>query len=965
MNNSSLPSSHPDFAGAMGGRALPPPPARPGMFGHLSRDSASYTSAASTASPYGGYADAILGGRYAAAAAAAVAEPLPPSLSQDLRRQDAMALGVFGDGVGQHHQHQASLLLEEKLLRLHHITEAELAARAFRDQVAAQEQQRQAQQQAAQQQQQAAQDERFIADSIDRIVALQEHQALQRLAAGGAAGGLGGSLGWLASQAQGGYSHAQQLQLAEEAAAIRERFAHGRAIEEDAARRHRAQQHRHQFQHQDHHSTIVGHGRGGLGGPGPGPGPGPGRNVTAIHSLAPSALNAGNDALARLLQLQQLSDEDLIQRAAEVQQNVVLREGLDPRSGAAGRVAAESLLERQFLEAHLLRGGVVGGGLGGLSRFQPGGAERAGPVAAVTARSIWGGDDGHRQQMSLDPIHQAYIDASLARRGLGNPPSHNVGNNFRPGLGHPAVAAGGSHPQQPSNLIPQQPYQQPLRYFMNGTEVDMDGNPFPIANEGNDSNVISRFISAVTQRVPEIGPALAVLLPQGKDPTLIGHEFMNVVDAAAALLRSIQERCARSNDDVTFDLHRRITGCIALIESNSVDLGLEGAPPRAVSALAPPPPMAHAGIVPPLSAMRPGAYQSLLGGGAAAGGMVLYPIHEEQLAMAHRHHQHHQASVISYQSVIPPEGNVALASLKGNNNVSQHGVTNSESPVDDNMPMMAMYKSNKKAAKRAMKAEKRKRKPKLVHKVNALLKTVDPPSKKLVHHTLFKGGFDPNKVAESSRLPESEIPDCSTPSDPTKEAPQEKPASPKTSGGSSTKSDDAKESAEAYDNDERSQPTKKRRAVDQSNDDDDNDNDYNSIPVDNIYQKNGKVKNDNKHGPHGDVIEKLFDCVVKPSTDNIDENEAKSKLSADDACNGGPPLSEGAIDKSVEPSPQEVVSKSVEDAAGDHDANDARPHGPRTESESSVITEDSEKRATTDVDVHLGAASVLLDLMGK
>jgi hypothetical protein len=74
-------------------------------------------------------------------------------------------------------------------------------------------------------------------------------------------------------------------------------------------------------------------------------------------------------------------------------------------------------------------------------------------------------------------------------------------------------------------------------------------------------------------------------------------------------------------------------------------------------------------------------------------------------------------------------------------------------------------------------------------------------------------------------------------------------------------------------------------------------------------------------------------------------------------------MSEGAIDKSVEPSPQEVVSKSVEDAGGDHDANNVRPHLVITPH--SVITEVTEKRATTDVDVHLGAASVLLDLMGK
>ena len=39
-------------------------------------------------------------------------------------------------------------------------------------------------------------------------------------------------------------------------------------------------------------------------------------------------------------------------------------------------------------------------------------------------------------------------------------------------------------------------------------------------------------------------------------------------------------------------------------------------------------------------------------------------------------------------------------------------------------------------------------------------------SKKLAHHTLFKGGFDPNEVAESSGFPKSKTPDCSTPSDP-------------------------------------------------------------------------------------------------------------------------------------------------------------------------------------------------------
>ena len=144
----------------MEGRALLPP-TRLGMFDHLA------DSDASAVGSFRGYANAIMGGRYAAAAAAGLglANPLLPSLSslsQELRRYGPMMIGDFGGGlgigVGQHHQLQTSLLLEEKLLRLRHeqnrYLEEERAYIVLRDQLGAQQQQQAAQQQQQQQQQQ-------------------------------------------------------------------------------------------------------------------------------------------------------------------------------------------------------------------------------------------------------------------------------------------------------------------------------------------------------------------------------------------------------------------------------------------------------------------------------------------------------------------------------------------------------------------------------------------------------------------------------------------------------------------------------------------------------------------------------------------------------------------------------------------------------------------------------------------
>jgi hypothetical protein len=488
-------------------------------------------------------------------------------------------------------------------------------------------------------------------------------------------------------------------------------------------------------------------------------------------------------------------------------------------------------------------------------------------------------------------------------------------------------------------------------------EVDKDGNPIPIADGDSPASTnpmspvvlphgrpleglpateddISRFVTALMNRVPEIGPALAVLLPEDHIAS-----FPYIFDAAKTVLRAMQERCARSTDNVTCDLHRRITACIALVESNSADLGL-GAPVSGM-ALTPPPPMAatmrHAQLlgmaIDPNTLPSPNYPRLDLAGmgfvtARGGSGMVSYPISEAQLAKAHHFQQTTRA--ISDQSA-----HAGYAPVKDNNDVPRHHVANSESPIDDNMPMMAMYKSKKKAAMRARKAEKRKRKPKLVHKANASLKTADPTPKtslvqKLVQHALFRGGFDESKDSSKRRILTGSNPSEDTPID-------SPPASPENSDGSSCKSDNAKElnsdsftykpddtveltSAEEIKSaadDGESQRAKKRRVANQTKSVDNNNNNNNndSIPID---RENRKT--DINCGPHGEVLETLFADNVKPSTDNGDANGAESERSAGDetgkeiVTTDGSPKSKKEIDKPMEPSSREAASTPEDDA---------------------------------------------------
>ena len=525
--------------------------------------------------PYRRYADAILGGRSGLEESllfAAAGAPYPASAALPAHLQGG------GDTTG-------GILLEERFLRLHdahsRVLTNEVATRALQDQVSAAQQQNNQQalqyQASAQQQQQVTAQRNHdlnLANSIERIMAqqevqVQEHrlreqlvgeqhqQAVARAAWGGGTGGIGlGGINLLARRAAAlsgdGSSYAHNLQLAE-AVALRE--------SREAVRLQHNQELHQQLLHQQQPPQHFGAGAGSAG-----------DAAEQQHHLQQ------NGGLSHLLQNKHImSYEELIR----------LRDGLGLGVGSrvgAGIPSNDSVFERQLMDAHiLLNGGEIGGGVGaGLSRFQHRGAARAALASLARLPDRAGGDEAL--------INQAYLDAAISRRvesvRLGEQqPAVDNGND---GIHHrqaataisvtypPSVGGGGSG--------------QRLRYFNNGNEVDMEGNPLPPSNDNNsgngdgggargngdsvipsnrlpghpldvnanaaapmdDNNAITRFLYAVVNRVPEIGPALAVIQREGNDP--------NVVDATMTMLRSIQERCARATDEITLDLYRRITG---------------------------------------------------------------------------------------------------------------------------------------------------------------------------------------------------------------------------------------------------------------------------------------------------------------------------------------------------------------------------------------------------------------------
>jgi len=929
-----------DFPGSMGGRMLSHP-----MYDRAAADAAAHTGA--------GLADALLNSRYAAAAAAgggagAGAGGMDPLLlQQELRRQDLLAASG-GYGAAAAAESNAAMLArrEEELVRIrdahNRIMEAELAARAMRDRVVAD--------QAAARAAQAQQDQSFRNDSIERIVALQEHQAarkreieqLRHAELGETARAFGGVLHRSNSALQtagvgadrfldpaaavyrgagamtAGPGNAPPPANLTEEMALREQIIQRRMIEEEIVKR--------QQQHQQQQQQAA---------------------------LSGQQASADREHLTRLLQLQHMSDEDLIRRATELEnaQSAAVHESLE-----LNKIAA---LEQHLLEARLLRSN-------GLQRFQ--GAR---------------GD--------LDLIDQAHADAAVAR-GFSAGPEGRV-NQGSP-MQHAGIPRYSNSPNNP----------QPLRYFNNGIEVDMNGNPLPNnspnparANLNNapspasvnaaslESNIIAKFLTVVVSRVPEIAPAVADLLPEGGDPMLLKREFPNVVDATLAELKSIQERSSKGADNNSFDVHHRVTNCIAAIEPYKVDLSTAGGLNPMPAA---PPAMAAAGIMRrmdlPEPSLDPNSCQPLMPNNP----MKLSSIQSVQTQSPVDLSAGQQASLTKLDNmksnvqsdnvksqvqsdkvksqvqsdkvksqVQSDKGKSHVQSDNGKIHVQSDDVkgqvqptpivnkkkeTKQESPVEDNISMMAAYKSNKKANKKVAKKVKKtnnKVRPKLVHRAS-------PVEKVELDLNAVK------KTAHAERERTNSNSSC------------------KSKSSTESSQNEIKLSASFAEAHEKSRPMKKRRVSDETKvnvkrqasgkkgmgGSGSSSGAVNKKAV--AKGTNGQVNKASNPGPHGGFTHQLFPGKKSMSHAVAATKKAKSKASVEKLKKG--------TTKSKKAAPKALtVAKSTNPK-------------PRANAESAMITDDSEHHAGTrrdseddnlarehEDDSHYGAASVLLGLMRK
>jgi hypothetical protein len=1072
-----------ELAGAMGGRMLSHP-----MFDR-NTPAASEAAAAAGAS----YADALINSRYAAAAQAqAQGAPSAASaagginsllLQQELRRQEnalgasghsfaagpSDALGssmhshnVYADALGAsthshhgcalgtstHSVHDTALLVrrekEEELLRLHEghnrILQAEMAARAMRDRIAASSSSNNNNNSQAQAPQAAqpspAQDDSFRTESLDRIVALQEQQALRQreienlkqaelseqsrlasqlssppvgvsdrdrlLASMSSAYGTGGG----GHQLDSSSSHSIPPALRDEMAAVesmrlqqRRRLIEEETIKQEALKR----------QQEQRQATL---------------------NRLSISSRG-EMVAADQEHLTRLRQLRGMSDQDLIERAAEVQ-NAQRHTFGHTLYSSYERNNSRAALERKIIAAQLA----------GLQRFQVGGGgASAGSSAGIRM------DD---QRNGLDMIDQAHADDLVSRRMSGmssahqqgqkspcdlNLSQHSVNNNAMMNASQHSVAANNNNAMMnASQHSAASALPQPMKYFNNGIEVDMDGNPLhqaaaaapqaaqgnntntaissplsrdtamsppasrrsitlvptaqggfqaapgsetaalsnntntvnnntinsgtgmnnnnvngngnnPSTSQGGDNNIISKFLTVVVSRVPELAPTVADLLPEGGDPAMLKLEFPKVVDVVLTELRSLQERYAGATDRIAADLLARVTNCITDIEPYKADLSMSMASNGGLG---------NRGLGPNVGSMAVGSMSNgMPTNGMPTNGMangMSNNLTMEQMLMMQRQRAFAVMNSNSCQTLVPnnPMQYAAMAQQMGgaftnsntNNNNNNSAVTmdshhelppafmegiKSTSPAEDEMPMMAAYKSKKKKAKKAAKkktkAKRRKSAPKLVHD-SAVAKGIPVASPGPADQEL-KLEESPRKRSGSNSSSESAEPKA-----------QDSPR--KRSGSNSS----AESSA--------SRPMKKRRIFDKATVDE---NDTVVATANNCTSSSPENETANsdtppaqwdspatttkgaKTGPHGALLDQLFGGSMK-QLKAVDEEAPKVYV--------------------------EDESKNQEDAViTDESGHTMASKGQDSDNESVHDKDDEEE------DVHLGAANVLLGLMGS
>ena len=824
-------------------------------------------------------------------------------LLQQLRRHQEQERHPAAVGGGNTNLSQAAMFArrnEEEITRLHgghsRMMEAELATSAMRDRILAQQQQQQ--QQAAQK----VQEDRFRTDSIERFLALQEQQRQQRELPQvvyynhhQAAELIDQATGHAALA--GGY--AQQQHLAEEMA-IRESLIRRRLLEEEALKRYYQQQ---QTQHpslngqqpnqstmgllSDHSAAAAGGREGAVA---------VGGNIDG--SASANELDHHHHHLSRLLPMQQItsgagvhqfqSDADIIRRAAEIHsaQNTALRENLEERN----KRVATAAHNQQFIEQQLL--------INNLRFLRPEGYPSS---VAVARRS---GNDN--QQIYLDMIDQSQARAAVVHRTLG-------GDSF-PHTHHQERAV--SSPAQPSTY-PSQPNSRnnQLRYFNNGIEVDMNGNPLPennvkpisatttTNNSNTESAMITQFLTGVVSRVPEIAPAIASLLPDDGGAILLNREFPNLVNSIIGILVSIQDRVMKTaSDDIELDLLMRVTNCIHAIKAYKVDnmnaTGGGGLHTYPASVAGNP---AGNGPAPTLrpERMMMMRWDPPHKSGYPLGQMIVQPSNPMHFASnatswpSSAASLHEQAVLVHNNKVgaFQTSSNIPESIRASSDTAKLEGSPNDDDD-DDDIPIMAMYKAMKKAAKRAKKAERWKRRPKLVHKVNTA-SSIGISRRKLVHHALLGGAFDASRGVIDEPPPTRHISLSPGEIHSEVESVEKNPCAPQTC--------------------------------------------YEENDVADGNHEIDEIKTcENKFGPHGDTLDKLFGGVGTKT--GIADDKATNALSNEDGSILAPKPSIDVDGLLISPK--------------DFDDNASTRHV-------------SEQSKSSGADVHYDAASVLLGLMRK
>jgi hypothetical protein len=144
----------------------------------------------------------------------------------------------------------------------------------------------------------------------------------------------------------------------------------------------------------------------------------------------------------------------------------------------------------------------------------------------------------------------------------------------------PATHQGGSPPTMHS-------MQERLRYFNNGTEVDINGIPVPPHNMKNripmtilpgdanadacigDNEMISQFVQLVLSRVPEMSHIMTGFLSsldvrrRAGAEGLLRQDVLCVIDMALTELTSIDEHVLQSIDPKCSDFASRVIQCIS------------------------------------------------------------------------------------------------------------------------------------------------------------------------------------------------------------------------------------------------------------------------------------------------------------------------------------------------------------------------------------------------------------------